>query len=161
MLSINSQSHKTFKSNFSSINHVDFLLIKFNFENQISIWICWKMEILFFVAGFTPSLVFFNQRFTKLLQTHGNHSITVVNVPYTNESWSFDHGATQRIDLINEKLLELNPAKMLVQFFLDFFIFFQELYSLDVIKMIFLSNFSDYRANAVISKGGHGHQYLS
>lgn len=70
------------------------------------------MEILFFVAGFTRSLVFFNQRLTNLLQTEGNHTITIVNVPYVNEPWSFDHGAKQRIDLINEKIFELDLKKM-------------------------------------------------
>ncbi len=69
------------------------------------------MEILLFAAVFTRSLVMFNQRLTNLLQIHGNHSVTIVNIPHTNESWTFDHGNSKRIDLIDQKIIDLDKAK--------------------------------------------------
>lgn len=80
------------------------------------------MEILFFAAVFTRSLVMFNQRLVNLLQIQGNHSVTIVNIPYANESWTFDLGGANRIDIINEKVLALDKEKTLVDTIINFFL---------------------------------------
>ena len=69
------------------------------------------MEILFFAAVFTRSLILFDQRLTNLLENFGNFSVTLVNIPNTNESWTFDFGILKRIDLIDKKILELDQEK--------------------------------------------------
>lgn len=62
------------------------------------------MRILFFVIGFTRSIVLFNQRFANLLQNHGNHSVSIANLVYSSDSWNLDYGSIERFDFVNENI---------------------------------------------------------
>lgn len=77
------------------------------------------MRILYFVLGFTRSIVLFNQRFANLLQNRGNHSISIANIVHTSDSWNFDYGNNiETVDIVNEHRYELGAKVKYLPFLL-------------------------------------------